>query len=131
ARSGSTAPVARPASPGRSCATPPATDDTPPGFRTTATRRRPMTDTLSAREAAVAAAIDPARLAGEVAALCAIPSVTGSEAGAQRLAARWMREANLAVDEIAVDPSAIAADPDFPGSEVERTELPVVIGRAG
>lgn len=90
-----------------------------------------MTDTLSAREAAVAAAIDPDRLAAEVAELCAIPSVTGGEAGAQRLLARWMREANLAVDEIAADPSAIAADPDFPGSEVERTELPVVIGRAG
>ncbi len=86
---------------------------------------------VGAREAAVVAAIDPVRLAGEVVELCAIPSLTGDEAGIQRLVARWMRDAGLAVDEVAADPLAVAADPDFPGSEVERTELPVVIGRFG
>ena len=90
-----------------------------------------MSPSLDPREAAVAAAIDPRRLAREVAELCATPSVTGDEAAAQRLVARWLREAGLAVEEIAADPQAIAADPDFPGSEVERTGLPLVIGRAG
>lgn len=90
-----------------------------------------MSPSLDPREAAVAAAIDPHRLSREIAELCAIPSVTGNEATAQRLVARWLREAGLEVDEIAADPLAIAADPDFPGSEVERTELAVVIGRAG
>ncbi len=93
--------------------------------------RTPPLDTLTPAERALAGAIDPARLERDLAALLRIPSVTGDEAGIQDAVAELLLEAGLAVTRLEPDPTAVASDPDFPGSEVERTRLPIVFGRIG
>ena len=64
-------------------------------------------------------------------ALIRIPSVTGSEEAVAAWAAGALRDLGLAVDIVTPDPAEIRADPDWPGEEMARTSLPVVIGRAG
>jgi acetylornithine deacetylase len=78
-----------------------------------------------------APAIDRERLIADLRDLIRIPSVTGSEEAVAAWAAAALREVGLTVDEIAIDPDAIRADPAWPGREMPRTSLPVVIGRAG
>lgn len=89
----------------------------------------PGFEALATRAAAVAGAVDRERATADLAALVRVPSVTGSEDDVQDLVARLMAEAGLAVERIAVDPVAFAADPDFPGAEMPRATLPIVIGR--
>ena len=81
--------------------------------------------------AGVAPTIDRARLIAYLRELVRIPSVTGSEDAVAAWVATALRDVGLAVDEIAADPDAIRADPAWPGREMPRTSLPVVIGRAG
>jgi acetylornithine deacetylase len=83
------------------------------------------------RHAGDAPAIDRDRLIGDLRDLIRIPSVTGSEEAVAAWAAGALRAAGLAVDEIAADPDTIRADPAWPGQEMPRTSLPLVIGRAG
>ena len=73
----------------------------------------------------------PARAAADLQRLVRIPSITGSEEAIQDEMARLMAEIGLQVRRVETDPVAFAADPDFPGSEMPRTTLPVVIGRLG
>ncbi|HET7677298.1 MAG TPA: ArgE/DapE family deacylase [Candidatus Limnocylindrales bacterium] len=82
----------------------------------------------SRHEAAARDAVDGARVAEELAALVAIPSVTGHEHEVQREVARRLADAGLEVDAFEADATALAGDPDFPGMEVKRTTLPVVAG---
>jgi acetylornithine deacetylase len=84
---------------------------------------------LGELERAVLAAIDGDRAATDLRDLVRIPSVTGSEDDVQATMAGLMAEAGLAVERIEPDPSAVAADPDFPGAEMPRTSLPIVVGR--
>jgi acetylornithine deacetylase len=86
---------------------------------------------LSPIEQAAVDSIDPARIERELRAILAIQSVTGNEAAVQAAMAELMAAAGLEVRQVATDPGLLAIDPDWPGSEVERTTLPVVIGRAG
>ncbi|MDH4118745.1 MAG: acetylornithine deacetylase, partial [Acidimicrobiia bacterium] len=72
---------------------------------------------------------DPDRIVEDLTALVAIPSVTGSERRAQEHMAALMEEATLEVEWIEADPDELADDPAFPGIEVPRTDLPIVIGR--
>ncbi|MFI5254027.1 MAG: ArgE/DapE family deacylase [Candidatus Limnocylindrales bacterium] len=83
---------------------------------------------LSARERAIAAAVDPARLKAELRALVAVPSITGDEGPIADLVARLVAESGLTLERSETDPDRLAEDPDFPGSEVPRTRLPVVAG---
>lgn len=76
-------------------------------------------------------AADRERLVDELTALVAIPSVTGSETEIQLDLARRLSGMGLTVDSRSVDHAALAADPDFPGCEVERTELRLVAGTLG
>ena len=85
----------------------------------------------AAAAAAAAAAVDPDRLRAELAELVRTPSITGSEEAVAGLVERQARDAGAAVERIEADPAAIAADPDFPGSEMPRTSLPVVAARLG
>ncbi|MBF8289284.1 MAG: ArgE/DapE family deacylase [Chloroflexi bacterium] len=78
-----------------------------------------------------AAAIDTGRLLDDLRALVAIPSVTGSEESVAEWCAGALEELGLAVQIIRPDLDALRADPDWPGEEMPRTTLPVVIGRAG
>ncbi len=86
---------------------------------------------LGVLEQAAVDALDPARIERELRTILAIPSVTGSEEAVQAVMAGLMVESGLIVDQADPDPLTLARDPDWPGSEVDRTHLPVVIGRTG
>ena len=85
------------------------------------------------REAALAAAdaVDPEAIVHDLVELVRVRSVTGDEdTVAARLADR-LEALGLDVEVFHPDPAAIREDPDWPGEEVARTALPVVIGRIG
>ena len=82
-------------------------------------------------EAASAPAIDTQRLIEDLRALVQIPSITGSEERVMAWAADALRDLGMRVEVVRPDPAAIRADPAWPGEEMPRTSLPVVIGRAG
>lgn len=75
--------------------------------------------------------IDRDRLIADLRELVRIPSITGSEEAVASWAAAALGGVGLAVREIAADQDAIRADPAWPGQEMPRSSLPVVIGRAG
>ncbi len=76
-----------------------------------------------------AAAVDPAAIEAHLLELLAIPSITGDEGAARDAVARQLAAAGLDVETSDADPVALAADPDFPGSERPRTILPLAAGR--
>jgi acetylornithine deacetylase len=59
------------------------------------------------------------------------PSVTGSEDAVADVAARLAAEAGASVERLSPDPRAVAADPEFPGAEMDRESLPIVVARLG
>jgi len=61
--------------------------------------------------------------------LVSIPSITGSEREIQTVMARMMEEIGLSVEHLEPDLAAIRDDPGFPGFEMPREDLPVVVGR--
>lgn len=79
----------------------------------------------------MAEAIDRDRLVADLQSLVRIPSVTGSEEAVADWAAEALRDLGLDVELAQPDPPSIRADPDWPGEEMPRSALPVVIGRAG
>ncbi len=80
---------------------------------------------------AAAAAVDLEALTAELVALVRIPSVTGHEDEIAAVLADRLEAAGLAVEVFHPDPAAIRDDPAWPGEEVPRETLPVVLGRAG
>jgi len=78
-----------------------------------------------------APAIDRDRLVADLQALIRIPSITGSEEAVADWAADALRDLGLTVEIHSPDPATIRADPNWPGEEMPRTSLPVVIGRIG
>jgi acetylornithine deacetylase len=85
----------------------------------------------AALEAAAARAVDPDRVEADLAAMVRIPSVTGDEGRVQELLAGRLAAAGLAVERLAPDLEVLRRDPDWPGEEMPRTSLPVVVGRFG
>lgn len=83
---------------------------------------------LGAAARAAAGAVDPATLADDLLALCAVPSVTADETAARDHLARDLEAAGLDVRAWDADPGALATDPAFPGMEVPRSTLPLVAG---
>jgi acetylornithine deacetylase len=75
--------------------------------------------------------IDRDRMVADLQALVGIPSITGSEEAVAAWSAAALRAVGLDVEVVSPDPAAIRADPDWPGEEMDRTALPVVIGRVG
>jgi acetylornithine deacetylase len=82
-------------------------------------------------EAQAASAVDRERLVEDLRALIGIPSITGSEERVAAWAADALAKLGLSVEVVRPDPATIRADPAWPGEEMPRTVLPVVIGRAG
>jgi acetylornithine deacetylase len=76
-------------------------------------------------------AVDRERLVADLRALVRIPSITGSEEDVAAWATDALRDLGLRVETIVPSPTDVRADPDWPGEEMPRTSLPVVIGRAG
>src|SRR5690349_2359963 len=83
----------------------------------------------AARDAA--AAVDPGALVADLAALVRVPSITGHEDEIAGMLADRLEAAGLTVEVFHPDPADIRADPAWPGEEVPRTTLPVVLGRVG
>ena len=76
--------------------------------------------------------IHPDRILADLRSLIQLPSVTGHESAvADWLAAALRAIPGVRVEEIQPDLRAVRADPDWPGEEVTRTTLPIVIGRLG
>jgi acetylornithine deacetylase len=75
--------------------------------------------------------IDPERIEADLRRLVRMPSITGSEEAIQDEIERLFRLIGLQTTRLEVDPIAFAADPDFPGAEMPRTTLPIVVGRLG
>ena len=82
-------------------------------------------------DASVAPDIDRRRLIDDLQELVRIPSITGSEERVAAWCAAALRELGMQVEVVRPDPATIRADPAWPGEEMPRTSLPVVIGRAG
>ena len=80
---------------------------------------------------AAAPRIDPDQIEADLRRLIRIPSITGSEEAIQDAIEGLFGEIGLETKRIVTDPVAFADDPDFPGSEMPRTSLPVVTGRLG
>ncbi len=77
-------------------------------------------------------AVDDARAIADLERLVRTPSVTGDERAVQDLVAEILGEIGCRVERIETDPAEFArTDPDWPGQEMPRTELPVVVGRLG
>jgi len=90
-------------------------------------KRRALTD--AAREAA--AAVDFVGIAEDLAWLVRTRSITGDEDEIQAGLADRLEALGLDVEIFHPDPAAVRGDPDWPGEEVARSSLTVVIGRAG
>lgn len=75
--------------------------------------------------------IDRDRLVDDLRAMIRLPSITGSEEAVAAWAADALGELGLTVETIRPDLAAIRADPAWPGEEMPRSSLPVVIGRVG
>jgi len=79
-----------------------------------------------------AAPMSPAnrdRIERDLAALIAVPSITGDEFAVQDMVADLLADIGLQVERLVVPLGDIESDPGFPGIEVDRTELPIVAGR--
>jgi acetylornithine deacetylase len=66
-----------------------------------------------------------------LAALVRTPSVTGDEGAIQDLMGTLLEEVGARVERLEPDPAAVRADPDWPGEEMPRNRLPIVLGRMG
>ena len=63
--------------------------------------------------------------------LVRVPSITGDEGAVQDVGRELLAEAGSAVERLEPDPAAARADPDWPGDEMPRDRLPIVLGRLG
>jgi acetylornithine deacetylase len=86
---------------------------------------------LSVAAKAAAAAVDADLVTADLAELVRMRSITGDESAIQGSLADWLEALGMTVEIFHPDPAAIRQDPSWPGEEVARTVLPVVIGRAG
>ena len=75
--------------------------------------------------------IDRDRLIDDLETLVRIESITGSEENIADWAAGALLELGLRVEVARSDLERLRGDPAWPGEEMERTTLPIVVGRAG
>ena len=86
---------------------------------------------MKAIEAALQRQVDPGRIEADLRDLIQARSVTGDEGAAQDVMLRLLADAGVPAERLDPDPAEARRDPDWPGEEVERTTLPIVIGRLG
>jgi acetylornithine deacetylase len=77
------------------------------------------------------AEVDRDRLVDDLQTLVRIVSVTGSEEIVADWAAGALQELGLSVEVVRPDLAELRTDPAWPGEEMPRATLPVVVGRAG
>ncbi len=77
-------------------------------------------------------AVDPTQAVEDLKRLVRTPSITGDERAVQDLVASILTDIGCRVERVETDPAEFArTDPDWPGEEMPRTDLPVVFGRLG
>jgi len=86
---------------------------------------------LSGVEQAAADAVDADWTVAALARLVRVPSVTGDEGAVQDAVAELLAETGTSPERLEPDPAAARADPDWPGEEMPRDRLPIVLGRLG
>ncbi len=87
---------------------------------------------LSDAARSAAEAVDARRTVEDLVRLVRTPSVTGDERAVQDLIAGMLTGIGCRVERIETDPAAFSkSDPNWPGAEMPRTDLPVVVGRLG
>ena len=86
---------------------------------------------LSSVEQAAADAVDADWTVAALARLVQVPSVTGDEGAVQDVVAELLAETGTPPERLEPDPAAARADPDWPGEEMPRDRLPIVLGRLG
>jgi acetylornithine deacetylase len=82
-------------------------------------------------ERAAADAVDADWTTNALVRLVRTPSVTGDEGAVQDVVAELLAEAGTRVERVEPDPAAARQDPDWPGEEMPRDRLPIVLGRLG
>ncbi len=87
--------------------------------------------TVTAAAKAAAAAVDPEQLVADLAALVRLPSVTGDEDAIAASLADRLEALGLDVEVFTPNPADIRGDPAWPGEEMPRTTLSVVLARVG
>ena len=75
--------------------------------------------------------IDRGRLIDDLETLVRIESITGSEESIADWAAEALLELGLRVEVVRSDLERLRDDPAWPGEEMERTTLPIIVGRVG
>jgi len=63
--------------------------------------------------------------------LVRVPSITGDEGAVQDAVESLLRGARIPPERLEPDPAEARADPDWPGEEMPREALPIVLGRLG
>ena len=91
----------------------------------------PRSSRLTPAARSAADAVDAVALVLEAADLVSRPSLTGEEDAIQAVLADRLEALGMAVEVFHPDPAAVRNDPDWPGEEVARSSLPVVLGRVG
>ena len=86
---------------------------------------------LSDLERQAADAVDGDWAAEVLTELVKVRSITGDEGAVQDVVASRLADAGCEVERIEVDPAVARADPDWPGDEMPRDRLPIVLGRLG
>ncbi|MEO8468685.1 MAG: ArgE/DapE family deacylase [Chloroflexota bacterium] len=77
-------------------------------------------------------AVDPTQAIDDLKRLVRIPSITGNEREVQDVVASILTDIGCRMERVETDPADFArTDPDWPGAEMPRTDLPVVFGRLG
>jgi acetylornithine deacetylase len=90
-----------------------------------------MTSSLRSVERRASAAVDADWTIDALTSLVRTPSITGSEGPVQDVMARLLADAGSRVERLNPDLAAVRDDPEWPGEEVPRTSLPIVLGRLG
>jgi acetylornithine deacetylase len=90
-----------------------------------------VADGLRDLEQRAADAVDAGWAADALVQLVRVPSVTGDEGAVQDLVASLLADAGARVERVEPDLAAARADPDWPGDEMPRDRLPIVLGRVG
>lgn len=91
-----------------------------------------MAERLSQAADRAVEAVDRDAAVADLVNLVRTPSVTGNERAVADLVATIVTEIGCRVERITTDPAEFArTDPDWPGEEMARTELPVVFARLG
>jgi len=86
---------------------------------------------VSDLERAAADAVDGEWAAALTQELVRVRSITGNEGPVQDVVASRLADIGCEVERIEVDPAVARTDPDWPGAEMARDRLPIVLGRLG